>query len=206
MNNRSQTQGCAGIFLLVIIFGFFALDVYYIEPKQEAKVKRALELKWSEQTIKYFSTYGCNQFHQSNMDHRIDKFFVISSHLDLPCEITEFTNTEDIFINSARLETRFTTKLEDANTIIWIRAIPGPIEARYSDGSNAVRLVSEINFIDKQTKGIYKTKKIKYSGLPKSTISWKTRSGKKPEIRDSYFGIMPYEEILDVIEREVFNM
>jgi len=199
MSNNRMSPGCSAI-ILVIIGLFYAYDVYVSEPREKAKEKEKLEKKWSKGTVDYLSKFDCKTLQFENIEHKIEKYFVIESHLDHPCKISNYTTTDEIFTKENSISEFYTKKIDEANTIIWIQSVGGNSEANYTDGSPAKRLIAEINFIDKKTKIIYKTERAEFGGNPRNQI---TRSSKDTKGTNVYFGDKPYDEIFEIIRTEL---
>uniref|UniRef100_UPI00404A98DB hypothetical protein n=1 Tax=Flavobacterium sp. TaxID=239 RepID=UPI00404A98DB len=199
MSNNRMPPGCAAIILGFI--GIWAIyDHFITAPRAEEKEKKELIEKWTKPTVDFFSNFNCSDFKPNNNVHKIEKFFVIESHLDHPCQISKYSKTDEIFSNANYINKFYTKNISEANTIIWIQSIGGSSEGNYTDSSPAKRLIAVINFIDKETKTIYKKEKKEFSGNPRNEI---TRSNRDKKGTNVYFGEMPYDEIFAIIENEL---
>lgn len=201
MSNNRAGGGCS-LILLIILGIYLAVDAYVLEPKKNDKLKKELVQKWSQKTITYFEDFSCENLEYLVKKHSITKFFVVESYFDKPCEIGRFTNTYEVFENANEISQRYTRKIEEANTIIWIHSIEGEKEGEYTDGSPARRMASEINFIDKDSKTIYYTTKVIHNGNAKNEIE---RYGSRNKGNDVNFGQKPYGEIFSIIKAELSN-
>jgi hypothetical protein len=199
MSNNRMPPGCAAIILGII--GIWAIyDHFVTTPREKEKEKKELIEKWTKPTVDFFSNFDCSDFTTNNNIHIIEKFFVIESHLNHPCEISKYSKTDEIFSNANYINKFYTKNISEANTIIWIKSVGGNSEVNYTDGSPAKRLIAEINFIDKETKIIYKTERAEFSGNPRNQI---TRSSRDTKGTNVYFGDKPYDEIFDIIKTEL---
>ena len=191
--------GCAAIILGII--GIWALyDHFITTPREKEKEKNELIEKWTKPTVDFFTNFDCSDFTTNNGIHKIEKFFVIESHLDHPCKVSKYSDTDYIFSKADYINQFYTKDISKANTIIWIQSVGGASESSYTDGSPAKRLIAEINFVDKETKTIYKKEKAEFSGNPRNQI---TRSSRDKKGTNVYFGEKPYDEIFDIIESEL---
>lgn len=201
MADNRMPPGCAAI-ILGIIGLWVAYDSFIAEPRKEKKEKQELEQMWSKSTVDFFTDFDCSSFSIKESDHKIEKFFVIESHLNHSCKLTKYTKTHSVFEEAQNIKDFYSRKINQVNTIIWIKSVEGETEGSYTDGSPAKRLTAEINFIDLNTKGIYKTISIPFDGNPRDKI---TRSSRERKGTNVYFGTKPYDDIFEVIEKEIFN-
>lgn len=199
MSNNRIPPGCTAIIIGVI--GIWALYTHFITtPREKEKENKELIDKWTKPTVDFFTNFDCSDFKTNNRIHKIEKFFVIESHLDHPCKVSKYSDTDYIFSKADYINQFYTKDISKANTIIWIQTVGGASETSYTDGSPAKRLIAEINFIDKETKTLYKKEKAKFSGNPRNQI---TRSSRDKKGTNVYFGEKPYDEIFDIIENEI---
>lgn len=206
---RNSNQG-SNIWVVVIIVGigiiYNGLDDMFFKPKREAEAAQFAKEKeqeliklWSKPTIDFFKTFNCSDFKSEEKEFKINKFFSIDSYMNYECDIDDYTNTG--YENYKIFDTLYTRKINEANTIIWIVQKEGKEEGTYTGGEKAIRLKSEINFIDKSTNTIFNKIEVDYFGVAPEKITRSTRSH-----QNELFGERNYEgeylAIINEIKRE----
>lgn len=173
-SNHSSNKGCIIIIIIVAII-YAVIDNTYFKPKQEAEeVQKAKEEAqeltnfWSKPTIDFFKKFNCEDLKFEEKEFKIYKFLAIEN-LDYQCQIG--TDTNSSFEDYKLFKDYYTRKINDANIIVWIVEIRGKEEGTYTGGEKAIRLCSEINFIDKNTKIICKKTTVDYLGEAPQTIT-----------------------------------
>lgn len=206
---RNTNQGSnAGGIIVIIVLGFIysIVDGVFFKPEREAEKLQLAKDKeqemikqWSKPTIDYFKTFECSKLKSVDKEFKINKFFSIDSDVNYECRINDFINTG--YESYKIFDTLYTRKINEANTIIWIVQKRGKEEGFYTGGQKAVRLKSEINFIDKSTNTIFKSIDVDYLGVAPEKITRSTRS-----YHDEEFGERNYEgeylAIINEIKRE----
>lgn len=168
--NSNQGSNIWGVFILVIIGIIYnGLDEMFFEPKREAEAAKLLKDEeqeliklWSKPTVDFFKTFNCSSLKFEEKEFKIYKFLAVDSYIDKYCQINEITDVS--YDNYKIFDSIYTKKINEANTIIWIVQKRGKEEGTYTGGEKAIRLCSEINFIDKTTNTIFKKIDVDYLG------------------------------------------
>lgn len=170
--SRNSNQGgirCGLIIIIVIVIIYHGIDVIFFEPKRDAEAAQLLKDEdqeliklWSKPTVDFFKTFNCSNLKFEEKEFKIDKFLAVDSYIDKYCQINEITDIS--YDNYKIFDSIYTKKITEANTIIWIVEKRGKEEGTYTGGEKAIRLCSEINFIDKTTNTIFKKIDVDYLG------------------------------------------
>lgn len=203
-NNGASFGALIPIFVIMIIYS--GIDALFFKPKREAEelqLAKAEEQEmvklWSKPTIDYFKTFDCSKLKTVEKEFKTNKFFSIDSDINYGCRLNDDINTG--YENYKVFDTLYTRKINEANVIIWILQKRGKEEGLYTGGEKAIRLKSEINFIDKKNNTIFKSIDVDYLGIPPEKITRSTRN-----YRDEEFGERNYEgeyiAIINEIKRE----
>ncbi len=204
--SRNSNQGSGLVVLIIIGLIYGVLDIVFFEPKREveelqlAKDEEQEMIKlWSKPTIDYFKTFDCSKLETVEKEFKINKFFSIDSDINYGCRLNDDINTG--YENYKVFDTLYTRKINEVNAIIWIVQKRGKAEGFYTGGEKAIRLKSEINFIDKKNNTIFKSIDVDYLGIAPEKITRSTRN-----YRDEEFGERNYEgeyiAIINEIKRE----
>lgn len=176
---RNSNQG-SNIWVVIILVGvgiiYNGLDKVFFEPKREAEaVQLAKEQEqeliklWSKPTIDFFKTFNCSDLKFEDQEFKITKFIAVDSYITNECHLDIDT---DISYDKYKIfDSIYTRKINEANTIVWIIQKRGKAEGTYTGGEKAIRLSSEINFIDKLTNTIFKKIDVDYLGAAPEKIT-----------------------------------
>ena len=192
------------IFLIGLILLGIIIDESYCEPKrkeeekQKTKIKQKEEIeKWSKETVDYFKSFNCSELKDTVEEIKIDKFIVVESYTKHDCTMNLDDDLE--FEKYKNFNNFYSRKIDSVNVIIWIVQKPGKEEGTYSNFTKAVRFESELNFINKSTRTIYKKISLDYLGDAPKEIRRKQGTAGGVE----YFGTKPYENIYNTILNEL---
>ena len=192
------------IFLIGLILIGIIIDESYCEPKREEEEKLKSEIKqkediekWSKNTIDYFNTFNCTELKYKDTVVKIDKFIVVESYTKDDCSLNLDDDLE--FEKYKNFEKFYSKMIDSINVVIWIVQKPGKEEGTYTNFTKAIRFESELNFIDKSSKTIYKTISLDYLGKAPDEIRRKQGNAGGVE----YFGTKPYENIYQTILNEL---
>jgi hypothetical protein len=203
-NNGTSLGALIPIFVIWIIYS--SIDALFFEPKREAEElqlakdeEQEMIKLWSKPTIDYFKTFDCSKLETVQKEFKINKFLSIDSDMNYECRLNDVINTG--YENYKIFDTLYTRKINEANAIIWIVMKRGKEEGFYTGGEKAIRLKSEINFIDKKNNTIFKSIDVDYLGIAPEKITRTTRN-----YHDEEFGERNYEgeyiAIINEIKRE----
>ncbi|WHF51782.1 hypothetical protein QGN23_00545 [Chryseobacterium gotjawalense] len=177
---------------------FIGLD--YLSHRKSGKEyqERIDSIKdWKKPNLNYFKAFDCSPSLDETRNTKILKFFVFYTDKDANCDIEEIQKPTITFKNLNILDYEFNL-IKDSNVLIWIKKIEGESEGTYTDGSYAIRLNAEINFINKNSNVIYKQVILKCVGEPTE----KFKKSKYSKSQDLYFGSLPLDEISNLIEKK----
>lgn len=174
-----------GKVFVILIFGLgFLFNKYISSPKKIVKQKQEMIDEWGRSTASYFEDFKCKDLLYLDKYHYIDRFIVVESDLDKDCELKKYKGVfeEKTLKIDFKKFNKYTKNIDEANTIIWIRTKLGEVEAKYGKHGlkDGIRLVSEVNFIDKETKRIYKSVIIKHIGSASDKVRVKRSNASKP--------------------------
>lgn len=198
---RNEGSGCLGVATLILFACFFIYEgcnylVHGDEWKaKEEKKKQEFIDKWKQSNIDYFKNFNCNDFGIEDDKLKIINFFAIATPQEFECDIHDFYKPKINFLNKYGNQ-RNVQEIKDANVLIWIKQIPGDRTGSYEDGSRAIRLDSEINFINLKTRNIFKKIIVQGVGEPPEKI---TKKGYTSPTKNIFYGTFDYEEISKVI-------
>lgn len=198
---RNEGSGCLGIATLIFFACFFIYEgcdhlVHRDERKaEEEKKKQEFIDKWKQSNIDYFKNFNCNNIGIEDDEIEIINFFAIATPREFECDIHDFYKPKLNFIN-ANDNKRIAQEIKDANVLIWIKEIPGDRTGSYEDGSRAIRLDTEINFINLKTRNIFKKVIVHGIGEPPEEIY---KKGYTSPTKDIFYGTFDYEKISSVI-------
>lgn len=173
--NQGSNIGCVIIIIIgVLIYNGF--DALFLKPKRDAETAQLLKDEeqeliklWSKPSIDFFNTFNCSILKFEEKEFIINKFLAVDSYINNECHINKYT---DISYDKYKIfDSIYTRKINEANTIVWIIQKRGKEEGTYTGGQKAVRLLSEINFIDKSTKTIFKKINVDYLGVAPEQIT-----------------------------------
>lgn len=187
-------------FIIILIIGICVYESYN-NPLEEDKLRieneknKMIEI-WSKPTIDFVENFNCSEYELKDKEIQLEKFIVVDSYTYDSCLIN--LNTDFEFEKYKTFNSFYTKKIEEANVIIWIVQKPGKTEGNYSNSTKAIRFCCDLNFIDKETKVIYKKITLDYLGNPPEEI----RRRKGTAGGTEFFGTKPYEEILNLISQE----
>ncbi|TXH60732.1 MAG: hypothetical protein E6Q89_00425 [Bacteroidia bacterium] len=215
MSNRNHSSGISLIIISVIVV-VCALDYWYDrifdKPERDIKENKEFVEEWKSQNINYFQKFNCPNLNENKESLKINKFYAFWTGHDIKCDeikkmFYKFSNSRygikklDIEFKKNELNMYQTEIIDSSNVLIWIKTIPGEIEGSYEGGSRAIRLNSEINFIETKTNTIYKKIIVNGKGNPQSNV----REGYTEKSKDYYFGTYSLDNISKVIEQELSN-
>ena len=173
--NQGSNIGC----VIIIIIGaliYNGFDALFLKPKREAEEAQIAKEEaqklinfWSKPTVDFFKTFNCSNLKFEEKEFKINKFLAVDSYINNECQIDE--NTDSNYTNYKIFDSLYTKKINEANAIIWIVQKRGKEEGIYTGGEKAIRLSSEINFIDKTTNTIFKRIDVDYLGVAPEQIT-----------------------------------
>lgn len=202
---RDNDSGCAGtigIIFFVCLFIYFGVDsLLHGDERKLAAEKEEKEFvkSWGKQNIDYFKTFKCDDFYFTSKKFNIEKFYVFATWHKYDCDVHDFIKY-DLKFKDDRNQNKQTQLINDANVLIWIKQIPGERVGSYGDGSRAILLDSEINFIDIKNKIIFKKIVVKGIGDPPKEIM---KKGYTSPSKDIFFGTFDDNAISQAIESEL---
>ena len=175
--SRDNSQNTGFIILIFLIGGIYTIiNEVFLEPKKKQEQEQILkeeqqelEKIWTKQTIDFFKNFNCSDLKYEEKDFQVTKFTSVDSYLGNECHID--LDTDINYDNYKIFDTIYTRKINEANTIIWIIRKRGKVEGAYTGGEKAIRLLSEINFIDKSSKTIFKKINVDYLGVAPEKIT-----------------------------------
>lgn len=188
------------IFILSIICIGTAINELYFIPKEKREKEERLIKHWSKSTVDFFKEFNCKSLKYTENKIPINKFFFIESYSNDYCYL-KFEYYPDIdFAKYKSFENYYTKNIDDANVIIWIyEEKTKKSEGTYTNMTKAYRNRSVINYIDKNSKTIYKKEYFDYLGEPPKEIKRKSGSyGGNEE-----FGKKPIKNILISVSNEI---
>lgn len=198
MNNKRI--GCRdSIFLIVVVVFVFAFfkNEFINKPNKKIKENQEFINKWTQSNINFFKNFKCENLQYSPKTIKINNFYSFLSLKDSNCDINDFNPFTTMNLDEYKVE-----EIKNTNVLIWIKEFAGNQEGRYEDGSKAIRLNVEINFIEVKTNIIFKKIVIKCAGKPLPEIR---KKGYTSPSKNYYFGTIPYEEISNTIKKEIIN-
>ena len=175
--NSNQGGNLWGILLIiVIVITYNGIDTVFFKPKRDAEAAQVakeeqqdLIKRWSKPTLDFFKKFNCEDLKFEEQDFKTNKFIAVNSFLSDECHVD--IDTDVSFDDYKIFDTIYTRKINEANTIIWIIRKRCKVEGTYTGGEKAIRLFSEINFIDKSSKTIFKKINVDYVGVAPETIT-----------------------------------
>lgn len=175
--NSNQSSNIWVVVILVIIGIIYnGLDEMFFEPKRKAEAAQLLKDEeqeliklWTKPTIDFFKKFNCSDLKFEEHEFKTTKFIAVDSYITNECNLD--IDTDISFDNYKIFDSIYTRKINEANTIIWIIQKIGKVEGTYTGGEKAIRLLSEINFIDKSTKTIFKKINVDYLGVAPEKIT-----------------------------------
>jgi hypothetical protein len=148
----------------------------FFEPKRKAEAAQLLKDEeqeliklWTKPTIDFFKKFNCSDLKFEEHEFKTTKFIAVDSYITNECHVD--IDTDVSFDNYKIFDSIYTRKINEANTIVWIIQKSGKEEGTYTGGEKAIRLLSEINFIDKSTKTIFKKINVDYLGVAPEKIT-----------------------------------
>lgn len=205
-NNKSAGSSGCFVYFLIICCIYGGID--YLIHRDEINAKELKEQNdfinyWKQSNIIFFSEFKCNS--SLNYDEskfiKIEKFYIFDTSREYECNIKDFHKTP-IHFKRIDLQNYFSEEIKNANVLIWVKQVPGEKNGSYGDGSRAIRLNAEINFINIAEKSIYKKITIPCIGEPQEKI-YKRLASAPP--KDFHFGSLPYEQISEIIKNEILK-
>lgn len=199
MSTRESYYG--GKVIILLLFGLgFLYHIFISSPKKKAKQEQEIIDVWGSNTANYFKNFTCVGLSYYEKEHYVDKFIVVESDVDKDCELKKYSPFEE---KTMKIDfdkfSKYTKNIDEANTIIWIKTKLGEVEAKYGREKEGIRLISEINFIDKQTKSIYKKVDVKHKGrVPEEVLIKRSNAGKPV-----YIGNRDRETIENIIWQSI---
>lgn len=206
---KDDGSGCVGLVVLI----FFAIGLIYngidnwihsdeIEAKEKQKKQEFVDY-WKQSNIDFFSKFKCNSSlnYDESKSKKIDKFYIFDTNQEYECNINEFHQTK-ISFKKLDLQNYKSEEIKNANVLIWVKKIPGEQVGSYGDGSRAIRLNAEINFINILENSIFKKINVPCLGEPQQKIY---KKGYTSPSENFYFGSLPYEQISEIIENEILK-
>lgn len=206
MSYNKGSAGSSGCLLFFVLMFFVYQGIDYLIHRDEINAKELQEQNdfinhWKQSNINFFSKFKCNS--SLNYDEskfvKIEKFYIFDTNREYECNIKDFHKTS-IHLKKIDIQNYFSEEIKNANVLIWVKEVPGEQNGSYGDGSRAIRLNAEINFINIAEKSIYKKITIPCIGEPQEKI-YKRHSSAPP--KDFHFGSLPYEQISEIIKNEI---
>ena len=205
MAYNKGSAGSSGCILFFVLMFFVYEGIDYLIHRDEINAKELKEKSdfinyWKQSNINFFSKFKCNSSLNYNESKtiKIDKFYIFDTNQEYECNIKEFRQTQ-IYFKKLDLLNYKAEEIKNANVLIWVKKVPGEQVGSYGDGSRAIRLNAEINFINISENSIYKKINVPCVGEPLQEIYKKNHSPSKI----FYFGSLPYERISEIIENEI---
>ena len=144
--------------ILIVIFVYIIVHIFYISGLLKEREELNENIKfWGIDTVNFFNDFNINNLSRNNnLVVNIDKIFIIDTHLrdNVKWNINyKKKDYADIFGD------KYTKDIKEANVVVWYRTIKGKKSGiRYSNGESVYRLNTELNFIEKKTNVIFKSK------------------------------------------------
>lgn len=206
---KDDGSGCLGFFVLIC----FAIGLIYtgidnwihsdeIEAEEKQKKQEFVDF-WKQSNINFFSKFKCNSSlsYDESKSIKIDKFYIFDTNQEYECNIKDFHQTK-INFKKSDLFNFISEEIKNANVLIWVKQVPGEQVGSYGDGSRAIRLNAEINFINISENTIYKKITVPCIGEPQKEIY---KKGYTSPSKNFYFGSLPYDNITKIIKKEIEN-
>jgi len=175
-NSNQGSLGCGFIIILVIVIIYHSIDVIFFEPQRDAEVAQSLneeqqklEKLWTKPTVDFFKKFNSSNLKFEEQEFKTTKFIAVDTYSHNECYIDLYTDIS--YDNYKIFDSIYTRKINEVNTIVWIIQKRGKVEGTYTGGEKAIRLLSEINFIDKSTNTIFKKINVDYLGVAPEKIT-----------------------------------
>lgn len=205
------SAGCSKILIYILIFSIVFLYKYIDEfmngDSRKIETHKYYASYWTESTVKYFEEFHFDSLRYKPSDICVEKFIVIRTNSD----IYDFDYSNRYSINNvlslrtleeydtlSYFKSKFNRDIDSVTTIIWIDEVHGERYYGVYNGIDAIRLESKINFIDKNSRQIFKIVKIPHEGSLPHFIQRKN-SNNKPYV----FGAEPSFYIYNTLEKAI---
>jgi len=202
MKRKSEPNLSQFISLIVgilIIGGICELYNWIFKEKSVTEIEQEFAESMPKSTVEFFNNFECGSLQFTPKTIRIKKTFVLETNNTSICKLFDCQNY--LYSDEKRIGKYITDNINDANVIIWINNI-GKKEGNYSNGSPSIRKYAEINFIEKETKSIYKKVEIPYLGKAPQYI--KRNAGLSNN--EEFFGDRPDNQISTCLLNEIKSL